>query len=70
VMVSRSSLNDMQSGLREFEKLGMVMEPKVICQRGKYHHDKLCLLVMREERLVQKKSFPFVLPDISISGQP
>jgi hypothetical protein len=43
VMVSWSSLNDMQSDLREFEKLGMVMEPKVICQRGKYHHDKIVL---------------------------
>jgi len=52
-MVSWSSLNDMQSDLREFEKLGMAME-----------------LVMREERLVQKKSFPFVLPDIVISGEP
>lgn len=52
-MVSWSSLNDMQSDQREFEKLGMVME-----------------LVMREERLVQKKSFPFALPDIVISGEP
>ena len=42
-MVSRSSLNDMQSDRREFEKLGMVMEPEVICQRGKYHHDKSVL---------------------------